>query len=250
MMAWAGAAATTDTLLDMADHADTPRAAALATLGHPFHDDSLLIRALTHTSRLGAQASPARKRAEANERLEFLGDALLGAAVGLALFERLPDADEGRLSRLRSNLVSRAALAQAISGTALLAHARVGAMMGPQAAWPDSIKANLAEAVLAAVYLDAGFPALCAAVAVLLGPAMADPASEVEDARARLQAWSLERHKALPAYVWARTGGSEHQPEYTVTVTVGASTAQAVGSSRRKAEAAAALVLLGQLTAG
>ena len=235
---------------DMADHANTPRAAALKTLGHPFTDEALLIHALTHTSRLGAQASPERKRAEANERLEFLGDALLGAAVGLALFERLPEADEGRLSRLRSNLVSREALARAITGTALLEQARVGAMMGPQATWPDSIKANLAEAVLAAVYLDAGFAALCSAVGVLLNTAMADPATEVEDARARLQAWSLERHKALPTYACNRTGGSEHQPEYTVTVAVADTSAEATGSSRRKAEAAAAKNLLTKLTAG
>ena len=105
----------------MADATD-PSLARTATLlqqaeqdaGHRFNDPSLLQRACTHASRCGAQATPEQKRAQANERLEFLGDALLGAAVCLQLYRRFPDADEGELSRWKSRLVSRDVLAAAL----------------------------------------------------------------------------------------------------------------------------------------
>ena len=231
----------------MPDSADTPRAAAQRCLGHGFHDEALLLRALTHSSRLGAQASAERKLAEANERLEFLGDALLGAAVGLALYRRLPDADEGRLSCLKSNLVSREVLARAFTASPLLAHAQVGGNMGPAAGWPDSVRANLAEAVLAAVFLDGGFDALCTAVAAFLGPAMADPAHAIQDPRQRLLVWGLEHHRTLPTYAAERSGGSDHTPEFTATASINGRSASGHGGSRRRAEAAAAAALLAAL---
>lgn len=219
--------------------------AVRAALGHAIGDARLLGQALTHASRCGAQASQARKRREANERLEFLGDAMLGAALAQGLYERHPDSDEGHLSLLRSSLASRAALARAIDATGLLAHARVGAQVGDDIArWPDSVKANLAESVLAAIWLDGGWAPLRAAVERLLSSVLDDPETGRQDARMRLQEWSLERDRRLPSYVCARCGGSDHEPEFEATVTVGERSATGRGTSRRRAEAAAADALL------
>jgi ribonuclease-3 len=222
------------------------RAAAVEqALGHRFGDARLLLQACTHASRCGPQASPADKRRDANERLEFLGDALLGGALCLILFRRFPDADEGLLSRLKSRLVSREILARAIEDAGLLTHCRVGNQMGQ--AWPDSVKANLMESLLAAVFFDGGWPALELAVERLFAGRIADPTSADQDARMRLQTWCLEHHKKLPDYTCERSGGSDHEPQFLATAAIGALKAEGRGGSRRRAEAAAADALMALL---
>jgi ribonuclease-3 len=215
-------------------------------LGHAFHDGDLLLQACTHASRCGAQAASADKRQTANERLEFLGDALLGGALSLLLYRRFPDADEGQLSRLKARLVSRENLARASERIGLLDHCLVGAQMGRP--WPDSVKANLMESVLAAIHLDGGWEALATAVERLLAAQCDDPASGQEDTRMRLQAWCLERHRRLPDYTCQRSGGTDHEPEFTATAAIAGAIANGRGSSRRRAEAAAAAALLKVLT--
>ena len=217
-------------------------AAVESSLGYRFTAPAALLKACTHASRCGAQASDAVKLRDANERLEFLGDALLGGALCLLLYQRHPDADEGQLSRLKSHLVSRQTLARAIEDIALLPHCLVGAQMSVP--WPDSVKANLMESVLAAIYLEGGWASLLTAVERLLATRLADPASGEEDARMRLQAWCLEHHKRLPTYACARSGGSDHEPEFTASASIAESTASGTGTSRRRAEAAAATALM------
>jgi ribonuclease-3 len=236
-------------------HELDPNALAAVELvcGHAMANQRLLRQALTHASRCGAQASLSSKLREANERLEFLGDALLGAALAQILFERHPESDEGHLSRLRGHLASRATLARAMESAELLPYALAGPQLGadPQA-WPDSVKANVAESILAAIWLDAGWPALRVAVERLVLPFAEEPASGREDARMRVQSWALERFKQLPNYRCARTGGSDHLPEFEAQIQVGEHTAVGTGSSRRRAEAAAAEALwatLGQADA-
>lgn len=214
-------------------------------LGHRFRDESLLVQALTHTSRCGAQARAAVKRRDANERMEFLGDALLGGALCLILYRRFPDADEGPLSRLKAHLASRVQLARAIETTGILPFAAVGTQMG--GTWPDSVKANLCEAVLAAIYLDSGWEPLCTAVERLLGDRIDDPETGAEDSRMRLQVWCLEHHKRLPNYTCERSGGTDHEPEFLAAATIAGTSATGRGSSRRRAEAAAAEALLALL---
>ena len=211
-------------------------------LSHAMADEALLRQACTHTSRCGAQATPADKRRDANERMEFLGDALLGAALCLVLYRRFPDADEGQLSRLKASLASRTTLARAIEGTGILPHCQVGAQMSEP--WPDSVKANFMESVLCAIFLDGGWPSLVTAVERLYDTRLHDPAAGAEDGRMRLQAWCLEHHKRLPTYHCVRTGGSDHEPEFQATASIAAWSASGTGSSRRRAEAAAALALL------
>jgi len=216
-------------------------------LGHRFTDPQLVLRACTHASFIDPQASDEQRLSEANERLEFVGDTLLGAAMGLLLFERFPQAAEGELSRRKARLVSRATLARAIEVTDLLDHCRVGGQM--QQPWPDSVKANLAEGILAAVYLDGGWEALCAAVDRLLASfvdAQGDD-SPGADTKNRLQSWALEHHGRLPEYATERTGGSDHAPTFRCRVTVGQVQAEGEGSSRRRAETAAAARLLAQV---
>ncbi len=216
--------------------------AVAAALGHRFANSSLLLQACTHTSRCGAQATPADKRRDANERMEFLGDALLGAALCALLFQRFPDLDEGPLSRLKSSLVSRATLARAIEDTGLLAHCLVGQQMSLP--WPDSVKANFAESLLGAIHLDGGWEAMATAVERLLGSRLADPGIGDEDARMRLQVWCLEHHKLLPAYTCERSGGTDHEPIFRATAIIAGQQASGEGSSRRRAEAAAATALM------
>ena len=218
-------------------------------LGHPFTDVRLLRQACTHASRCGAQASPERKRQEANERLEFLGDALLGASLCLQLYQRFPDASEGELSRWKAKLASREVLALAIERTGLLAHCLVGSQLGGDGpdSWPVSVKANLCESLLAAVFSDGGWDALHHAVGHLLGPLLEDPQHGLEDTRMRLQAWCHATHKALPTYTCARSGGTDHAPEFTAIVTIGTRTAQGSGASRKRAEGEAAAAMLVQI---
>lgn len=220
-------------------------AEAEAVLGHRFADPALLRQALTHTSRLGAQATVADKRKGANERMEFLGDALLGAAVCVLIYRRLPEADEGQLSRRKANLVSRRNLARAFDHAGLAPRCLVGSAMGGE--WPDSVKANLIEAIYGATFLDGGWEALCAVVEASLAPFLDDPGAEETDARMRLQSWCLEHHRRLPDYRCERSGGTDHDPQFGATATIAGQSASGIGSSRRRAEAAAAAALMAQL---
>ena len=211
-------------------------------LGHRFKDPDLLLQGFTHASRLGAQASAEDRRRSANERLEFLGDALLGAAVALAVYQRHPAADEGWLSRAKSHLVSRAALARVADHCGFLAHAVIGGQVGPEP--PDSVKANIVEGVIGAVFIDGGWDAAVAAVQQLLADGLANTTLGEADPRMALQEWSLAHHQRLPLYVTTRSGGSDHAPEFASTVTAGERTATGTGVSRKRAEAAAAEALL------
>lgn len=209
--------------------------------GHRFADLLLIERACTHASFCDAQASARDRLAQANERLEFVGDALLGAALCLLLYRRFPDASEGALSKRRSQLASRATLARVIEGADLLAHCRVGGQL--QRGWPDSVKANLMEAILAAIFLDAGWSALLTAVERSFAGRLDDEGGSLDDAKTALQEWSLARFGSLPVYASAREGGSDHEPLFVATVTAGGASATGNGGSRRRAEAAAAAVM-------
>ncbi len=238
-------------MADVVDSRTNRLAVAAQTLGHHFADADLLLQACTHASRCGAQASARQKREQANERMEFLGDALLGASLVLHLYRRFPHADEGELSRWKASLASREVLARAIETTGLLEHCLVGNQLGDGGpdSWPVSVKANLCESLVAAVFLDAGWDALHRCIGLLLGPFLDDPAHGAEDPRMTLQAWCLQHHRALPRYETVRSGGSDHAPSFSATVIAGERTASGDGLSRKRAEAAAAAKLLASLAA-
>jgi ribonuclease-3 len=229
----------------MSDISENRVACVARTLGYQMQDEGGLLQACTHASRCGAQASVADKHRDANERLEFVGDALLGAALCVLLYQRYPEADEGQLSRFKARLASRTMLARAIEQTGLLEHCLVGLQMTTP--WPDSVKANLMEAILAAIFMEGGWAPLLGAVDQLYAAPMEDPTTGEEDARMRLQVWCLEHHKRLPTYHSERCGGSDHEPAFTATVSIDTMAGEGRGGGRRRAEWAAAVALLKKL---
>ncbi len=212
--------------------------------GHAFADPGLLQQALTHRS----AGSPH------NERLEFLGDAVLGTLVAEALYARWPGADEGALTRARAELVRESALAE------LARRLEVGArlVLGPGEMKSgghrrDSILSDALEAVIGAIYLDAGFEACRRAVLPWFEAAVeAVPASKVgKDAKTRLQEWLQARQRPLPQYELLSEGGEEHARIFQVRVRLVEPplSAEGEGASRRAAEQQAAEAVLGQIEA-
>jgi len=212
--------------------------------GHVFADPGLLEQALTHRS----------AGAPHNERLEFLGDAVLGLVVAEALYARWPKADEGSLTRARAELVRESALA------AVARRLEVGErlVLGPGEMKSgghrrDSILSDALEAVIGAIYLDAGFEACRRVVLSLFDDAVsAVPASKVgKDAKTRLQEWLQARQKPLPQYELQAEAGEEHARVFVVRCALSdpEASAEGEGGSRRAAEQAAAAGVLELLEA-
>lgn len=213
-------------------------------IGHRFVRAELLEQALTHRS----FGSPH------NERLEFLGDGVLGCAVAEALVERFPDLSEGELSRLRASLVREEALAAVAREIDLAGYLRMGQGEGTSGgADRPSILADALEAVYGAVFLDAGYDSARHAVLNTLGAAL-DSAGEggtAKDAKTSLQEALQARRQALPRYEVVATLGAAHRQAFEVECVVETLglRARGSGSSRRSAEQKAAAALLRQLDA-
>lgn len=214
-------------------------------LGYRFADPQLLQAALTHRS-MGAAN---------NERLEFLGDALLNTIVAIELFSRCPDAAEGDLSRLRAWLVRGETLAEI--GREL--HLGEVLVLGDGerksgGARRASIVADGLEAVVGAVYLDAGFDATQALVLRLLAERLDSlPAfHELKDPKTRLQEYLQGRQHGLPRYDLVDARGADHAREFTVRCRVEALAIEttATASSRRRAEQGAAAACIERLESG
>jgi len=208
-------------------------------LGHRFRDSGLLLRALTHRS----------YSADHYERLEFLGDAVLGLAVSTLLVERLPQQAEGELSRVRASLVRQDALHRIALDLGLPPLLRLGE--GEQRSGGReraSILADAVEALLGALYLDAGFEAAQAVArrwyaGVELRPGLG------KDAKTALQEWLQGRKRALPLYEVLTIHGEAHAQTFEVACRVAAEDLVATGRgpSRRAAEQAAAAIMLEHL---
>ncbi|MEN1995901.1 MULTISPECIES: ribonuclease III [Stenotrophomonas] len=212
-------------------------------IGHPFNDPGLLQQALTHRS----AGTPN------NERLEFLGDSIVNMMVAQALYERWPKADEGALTRARAELVREGALAV----IARELHLGERLILGPGEMKTgghrrDSILADALEAVVAAIYLDAGF-ATCRTVVLpwFTASMQALPATgkPEKDPKTRLQEWLQARQKALPLYELVSESGDDHAKTFRVRcgVTDPAVSTEGEGASRRLAEQQAAAAALEQL---
>jgi ribonuclease-3 len=223
----------------------SPRHDALQRkLGHRFASPSLLTRALTHRS----------YGADHNERLEFLGDAVLSLAISALLYARFGESDEGDLSRVRAHLVRedslhRVALALGIPDVVRLSD---GENRGGGAQRP-SILADCVEAVLGAVYLDAGFEAAKSLVQRLFGEVIESTGVEnwAKDAKTELQEWLQARKLSVPTYSIVATRGQAHAQTFEVECAVPALglTQAGEGKSRRQAEQEAARRMLELLKA-
>ncbi|MCZ2439583.1 MAG: ribonuclease III [Burkholderiales bacterium] len=213
-------------------------------LGHRFDEPRLLARALTHRS-----AGP-----EHNERLEFLGDAVLSLAVSAMLFERFAGSDEGDLTRIRAHLVREDSLHRLALQLGLPERLRLseGELRGGGAQRP-SILADALEAVIGAVFLDGGYEAARQVVQRLLGERIdgTEVQSWSKDAKTELQEWLQARRIAVPAYRIVATRGQAHAQTFEVeceVATLGLSE-RGEGRSRRAAEQEAARRLLDRLEA-
>lgn len=212
-------------------------------IGHAFNDPGLLKQALTHRS----AGSPN------NERLEFLGDSIVNMMVAQALYERWPKADEGALTRARAELVREGALAVIARELQLGDRLILGpGEMKTGGHRRDSILADALEAVVAAIYLDAGF-AVCQTVVLpwFLASMQALPATgkPEKDPKTRLQEWLQARQRALPLYELVSESGDDHAKTFRVRcgVTDPAVSTEGEGASRRLAEQQAAAAALEQL---
>ena len=212
-------------------------------LGHTFHNHELMLLALTHRSFAGRN----------NERLEFLGDAILNFVAGEALFERFPQAREGQLSRLRARLVKGETLAVLARGFELGEYLRLGSGELKSGGFRrESILADALEALIGAIYLDAGMDVARARVLDWLTNEL-DGLTLVDtnkDPKTRLQEFLQSRAVELPRYEVVDIQGEPHCRTFFVQCEIALLTdkTQGQGASRRIAEqvaAAAALVALG-----
>jgi ribonuclease III len=224
----------------------SPRAAARATLeqhlGHRFRDPAVLDQALTHVSALSGEAA----RLNSYQRLEFLGDRVLGLIVADMLYEAFPDVPEGELSRRLAELVRAetcAEVAEAMrAGEAIRLGAGEAASGGRR---KRALLADVCEAVVAAVYLDGGYPAARALVERYWRERMMNPRRPLRDAKTKLQEWAQGRGLPIPVYRETARSGPDHHPLFRVDVLVeGLSAAGAEGRPKRAAEQAAAEAML------
>ncbi|MBI5331658.1 MAG: ribonuclease III [Betaproteobacteria bacterium] len=213
-----------------------------ARLGHTWLRRELLLQALTHRS-YGINN---------NERLEFLGDGVLNCVVGLMLYQRFPDLPEGRLSRLRANLVNQDSLHGVAHDLDLGRYLRLGeGELKSGGASRPSILADAVESLLGAALLDSGFDAARGVVERLFAAKVAaiDPAAQGKDAKTRLQEWLQPRRHGLPTYTLLDATGQAHAQTFHVECRIDPLklTSQGQGPSRKAAEQQAAEAALAQL---
>jgi ribonuclease III len=210
-----------------------------ARLQHQFTDRQLLVRALTHRS----------FSADHNERLEFLGDSVLNLAVAALLYDRLKALPEGDLSRVRANMVKQETLHQLALGLGLPELIRLGeGEMRSGGSRRPSILADGLEALVGAVYLDAGYAAAEALVRRLFEDVEINPtmAATAKDPKTELQEWLQGRKLNLPVYRVAATLGAAHKQTFDVECEVAelGAVERGIGGSRRAGEQAAAAAML------
>ena len=215
-------------------------------LGHEFRDPALLGEALTHPS------AAAKGRRDHYERLEFLGDRVLGLIVAELLWRRYPAEAEGQLARRHANAVCRDALAEVALAVGLDADLRLA--KGEDEAGERSnpaILSNVCEAVIAALYLDGGLEAARQFVARQWTDLIEANHAPPLDPKTGLQEWAQARGLPLPDYSEVGREGPAHEPVFTIEVTLeGYASERAQGRSKRVAERDAAEKLLARLEAG
>jgi len=214
-------------------------------IGHVFRQPDLLLRAVTHAS-IGSANRPD------NQRLEFLGDRVLGLVMAEALMTADRGASEGQLAPRFNALVRKETCAEVAREVALGEVLKLGrSEMLSGGRRKEALLGDAMEAVIAAVHLDAGFETARALVLRLWGARIGAVEADARDPKTALQEWAQARGMPPPAYVEARRSGPDHQPMFTVRVTLGnGESAEAEAGSKRMAEQAAARLLLGRVETG
>ena len=211
------------------------------TIGYKFKDRELLERSLTHISALSGGS-----RVNSYQRLEFLGDHVLGLIISDMLFRAFPKGDEGELSRRLADLVRREACADVARAIDLGAALRLGASEANAGGrMRTAILADVCEALIGAVYLDGGYDASVKLVERFWGERMRAPVRPLRDPKTILQEWAQARGLPTPSYKEIERTGPHHDPEFRVAVALpNKETAEGLGRSKRVAEQAAAAAML------
>jgi ribonuclease-3 len=222
-----------------------------AGLGHAFADPRLAAEALTHRSALDRQPDLKAAFPHGNERLEFLGDRVLSLAIADLLLVRHPGEREGELARRHASLVRAGTLAEIAEAVGLGSLIRLSESERAQrtaGAVKPTILADSFEALLGAIFLDAGFAVARGCIERLWGERLAAQRSAPRDAKTALQEWAQARRLPLPAYREAAREGPAHAPVFVVDVVVkGHEPSRGRGASKREAERQAAGALLERL---
>jgi ribonuclease-3 len=224
-------------------------------IGYRFARPELLAEALTHPSALAPERGRGRRRwtpaRRGYERLEFLGDRVLGLVIADLLWQRFENEAEGHLTRRHTHLVRREALARVAGAIGLEAHLVLSrAEVAAGAAGNPGILADVCEAVIAAIYIDGGFEAASGFVRRFWEPLVEEMEGPPRDPKTALQEWAQARGLALPAYKLIGTSGPDHALLFTVAASVaGRDRVTATASSKRLAETRAAAMLLDRLAA-
>jgi len=210
-------------------------------LGHKFKRPALLKEALTHSSVVHRNG----RKQGSNERLEFIGDRVLGLAMAEWLAERFPHEQEGELGPRLARLVSQPVLAKVAESIGLTDELSVGRGEAKSGlAKRATVLADALEAALGALYLDGGFEIARDFVRRAWHDAMIGQVEPPKDPKTAVQHWSLRHGLGLPTYEVTRQSGPPHNPSFTVTVSVGACQADGTAGSKRAAEQYAAEALL------
>lgn len=219
-------------------------------LNYEFKNTDLLVESLRHSSFVNEQLDTDLKD---NERLEFLGDAVLNLVVGHILMQRYPDLKEGDLSRMRANLVNESQLASIARGIGLGSHIQLGKGEIQSEGWnKQSILANTFEAVIAAVYIDGGFDAAFKIIdghfSFLINSVTTPTVNH--DFKSQIQELVQMEYRSIPIYTVVHESGPDHDKTFRVQLTVGEVQTEGIGKSKKAAEQDAARKGLDILKAG
>ncbi len=228
---------------------DVDLAALTKGLGHTFAQPDLAAEALTHRSALDRRPELKAAFPNGNERLEFLGDRVLSLAMADLLLRRFPREREGELARRHAALVRAASLVEIAEEIGLGQHILVGdSERAQRSGLKPNIMADALEALLGAVFLDAGFAAAASCIEALWGERLASHAAAPRDPKTALQEWAQARRLPLPEYREVGREGPPHEPIFVVDVSIkGHAPGRGRGGSKREAERLAAAALLERL---
>jgi ribonuclease-3 len=220
----------------------TASAALEARIGHQFADGALLATALTHVSAL----KPSRKRGDSYQRLEFLGDHVLGLIVSDMLYRAFPTADEGELSKRLADLVRKESCADVARSLGLVDDIKLGAVgAGAGARLRKSVLGDICEAVIGAVFLDGGYQSASEFVERNWSERMHKLRRPLRDPKTTLQEWAQGKGLPTPVYREIERTGPHHDPQFRIAVELpGLEPAEGTGGSKRAAEKAAASAMI------
>ena len=221
-------------------------AALEARIGHKFADPTLLTTAFTHVSALKPTRKKGDKRGDSYQRLEFLGDHVLGLVVSDMLYRAFPKADEGELSKRLADLVRKESCADVAKLLGLADDIKLGQVgAGAGARLRKSVLGDICEAVIGAVFLDGGYAAAAQFVERNWTERMHKPRRPLRDPKTVLQEWAQAKRLPTPVYREVERTGPHHDPQFRVAVDLpGLEPAEGVGGSKRAAEKVAASVMI------